>query len=266
MDSEKPPLAQSIRRLGERARRDSGQHPAVEQLVAYRAGTLPSDQEERLRDHLVLCRECAGMLLDLASFPDLEPPAGVPALSDEEVAAALLRIQPRLERAAHQPALAQVVPLRREPTPRPSRFVYVLAAALAFMTVGLIWRVISLNGTVRNLSAPRFDVALVDLVPSTEVSRAGGAEESTVPRGGDRFVLLLNLREEPSQSSFEADLLDSKGTLLWRGRAAGGSKTSFTLDMPRRLTPPGRYRIDLYGIDGSRRTKLADYPFVVDAD
>jgi hypothetical protein len=219
---------------------------------------------EQVQDHLALCRDCSGLLLDLAAFPDLEPPAGVPALSDEEVAAALRRLQPRLETTG-----GKVVPFRPESAPGPapvSRYAYVLAAAMAFLIVGLFWRVVSLNRTVQNLSAPRFDVALVDLVPSTEVSRAGGVEEKVVPRGGERFFLLLNLREEPSQSSFEADLLDSKGALLWKGRAEGGPKTSFTLDMPRRLTPPGSYRVDLYGVEGGERTKLADFLFEVEGD
>lgn len=44
----------------------AGEHPSAERLVAYRAGELTAAEQEAMRDHLALCRECTDILLDLA--------------------------------------------------------------------------------------------------------------------------------------------------------------------------------------------------------
>lgn len=49
-------------------RRDLGPHPGPDELVAYHAGELGERHAARLQDHLVLCPECAQLLLDLAAF------------------------------------------------------------------------------------------------------------------------------------------------------------------------------------------------------
>lgn len=66
--------------------RPQSRHAEPEELVAYRAHRLGEDEVEQLRDHLALCPECTELLLDLASFEEIEPRLGVvPVAPDREM-------------------------------------------------------------------------------------------------------------------------------------------------------------------------------------
>jgi len=43
-------------------------HPSPEALRAYQKGELPEKEQEKMRDHLVCCEDCAETVLDLATF------------------------------------------------------------------------------------------------------------------------------------------------------------------------------------------------------
>lgn len=73
-EEERPSLSLELRKLMERERQALKHHATPEHLVAYRAGELAEAAQERLRDHLAVCRDCAALLLDLADFGNLEPP------------------------------------------------------------------------------------------------------------------------------------------------------------------------------------------------
>jgi hypothetical protein len=48
----------------------SAQHLSSEEICAYHAGEKSAEEEARIQDHLIECRECAGLLLDLAAFSE----------------------------------------------------------------------------------------------------------------------------------------------------------------------------------------------------
>ncbi len=81
-------------------------HPEVEQLAAYHAGELAPDEEERIQDHLSVCRDCGDLVLELEALRD-EP---LPEDCDGETAADRDRIDGRqgaasdLRRAASAPS------------------------------------------------------------------------------------------------------------------------------------------------------------------
>lgn len=52
----------------EEKRRGLGPHPGPDELVAYHADELEEEEAKRLQDHLVLCPECARLLLELDAF------------------------------------------------------------------------------------------------------------------------------------------------------------------------------------------------------
>jgi hypothetical protein len=58
----------------------SAQHLSGEEICAYHAGDKSAEEEARIQDHLVECRECAALLLDLAAFSE---PAGEPNTGDD---------------------------------------------------------------------------------------------------------------------------------------------------------------------------------------
>src|SRR3954452_24534213 len=82
-------------------------HPEPETLAAYHDGELPEGEAQRLQDHLLACRECAALLVDLDGLAD--PAFGAGSLSEADQEA----LWGRIEGGIQQGALAPVMPLRR---------------------------------------------------------------------------------------------------------------------------------------------------------
>ena len=58
-------------RIPQTAPRDAGEadgHPAIEVLDAYHQGDLSPKDAAEVQHHLIFCRECRDLLLDLARF------------------------------------------------------------------------------------------------------------------------------------------------------------------------------------------------------
>lgn len=95
----------------------TGEHPTPGELGAYHAGHQSPEAEERTQAHLVVCQECAGLLLDLAAFPALrEADVEEPHIPQAEMAAAWEELRMR-------------VGVEREETPAPTAGIQGLEAA-----------------------------------------------------------------------------------------------------------------------------------------
>jgi anti-sigma factor RsiW len=70
-------------------------HPSPDRWMAYQRGELPADEEARLQEHLVRCRDCFDLAEAAAAFAETEEKPG----SGEEVdSAALWRLlRPQLD-------------------------------------------------------------------------------------------------------------------------------------------------------------------------
>ncbi len=258
-DSEKPSLPPSLRDLIEQERRRLGPHPPVEDLVAYQAGELPADQEERLRDHLALCPECAHLLLDLRDFPDISLPEGARRPSEAEVEAAWEALQPRLgePRPAEKPAPAPVQPLRPERKPVPYRWPAALAAVFFLSTVGLSFWVASLR---RELDRPALEPVGLE---ARETERGRGEGDEPALRTSKGYLLVLSPLEvapEP-QARYEVSVSRTGSQeVLWEADAhLVREDDSFIVELPAHSLPPGRYRLTLHG--GPDRELLGDFSF-----
>ena len=87
------------------ARRRSGEnHPAPDELVAYRAGDLTPEEDDRIKEHLTQCRDCARLLLDLAEFEQLTTPPEELGPVDVRSEASWQRLRSRL-REGDEPAM-----------------------------------------------------------------------------------------------------------------------------------------------------------------
>ena len=51
----------------------AGDHPELDQLAGYLAGSLAPEAEASIQDHLVTCRACTAQLLDLESLSATGP-------------------------------------------------------------------------------------------------------------------------------------------------------------------------------------------------
>lgn len=247
----------------------------MEALVAYEAGELPADQEERLQDHLALCPECTRLFLDLRDFPNFTPPKGTPRLSDADVAAAWDTFRTRLEEAgtgreepkppSPSPAAAQPVAVLtqpREPIHGPARRATALAAVFFLSTIGLSFWVVSLQ---KKLSQPLADPEVVDFAPTEieEIERTVG-QEKVLAASQSNLLRITPLETEPFPG-YELSIQDARTQQeLLRRPVSLRSNGDFTLQLPPRYLDPGRYRLTLQGLrDGQQPELLEEFVFRV---
>jgi len=294
VDSRKPPLPAlepALQALAGESRRDLGDHPSPEKLAAYHEGALPLGEEERLRDHLALCPDCAQLLLDLAGFPGLEPPAGARALTDGEVDAAWQTMRSRLggggEERPAVPALlrlpqplpispmspiSQVSPAAAisstVPSSRSAFWAWALAASW-LVVGGLSFWVVELRQENARLEEPAVNAVVSDLTANGDSTRGGS--ESREPQtllASSRLLLILNAPDLPAHAGYEVEVREDReaGSVVWTGRNLHPSlEKNFTLDLAPDFLRPGKYQVRLYGVDAGKRQKLADYPLRIGA-
>jgi hypothetical protein len=113
----------------DRALRGPGAHPPLERLAAAAGGELPAAETAAIEAHAAVCAACAAEL-DLArSF------SGEPA-EDADVRWVVERLRSDAARPA-APALADVLPMRRRPSPARFRAGTWAAAASVVLAAGL---------------------------------------------------------------------------------------------------------------------------------
>lgn len=239
---------ETLRRAGGDPPPDPGEHPPPDELLAYHEGRLSADDVERIQEHLVQCGACSGVVLDFARFPRLEPPDESHRLSGAEV-------EERWQ------SLERELGARRRPLWRRSEVLLPLAALFFFATLGLALWVSALRQEVDALRAPRGDVyVMADLRPDGGATR-GGTDARRLPPWAERVVVLLALAPGADYGTYEVELSREGGggglsTLPVFQTPEGG----FAVEVPADLVEsPGRYRFELYGLEGGRRESLAEY-------
>lgn len=228
------------------------EHPAPDELLAYHEGRLSGDAAERVQEHLARCEACSGAVLDFAGFPGLEPPDESHRLSRTEVDARWRSLERELD-------------ARRRPVWRRSEVLLPMAALFFCATIGLALWVSALRQQVDALRGPRGDVyVMADLRPDGGATR-GGADARRLPPWAERVVVLLGLAPGADYGSYEVELSRAEGggrsTLPVFQTPEGG----FAVEVPADLVDsPGRYRFELYGLDGGRRERLAEYSLEIE--
>ena len=225
-----------------------GPHLEPEEIADYHNGRLSPADERRVQDHLVACRECSELLLDLQNFGDPAFGAGetLPAGAGERVWENVRKeIQP-----------ANVVPFRREArteaTPSSLRWLRPLAAMLLLSTMALSGWVASLRDRVKDLSGPQAST-VVDLYP---VSSSRGEGGPAMPMDADRVTINLRAPGLPSFPDYGIEILRADGSVAWRKDGFKPAFSSFSLSLPRDWIGGGNTGLRLVGIGpaGERRT------------
>jgi hypothetical protein len=254
MDGERD-LKAAVRDLAQAMESGLREHPSHDELHAYAAGALDAAERDRIEDHLALCRDCARTALDLAVLEDEEPEE----LAEERLPETVLAAEwERLRRAAVPPPPS---PFRRRAAAVSPVLPYALAASL-LLAIGLGWRTIRLGEEVRQLSAPRSDVWVADLVPagSTGPRERGAIEAVHPPSWASRIVLILAFAGPTSYPEYGIELATADGRAIWRRQGLRpGPEGTFTLEVPRAWLPPGSYRIRLTGLRGAVEQEVARY-------
>jgi hypothetical protein len=217
-------------------RRRLGPPPAAEEVAAYMNGTLAAEEEARVRELLV-------------AYPELARTLTMPFPEDDE---------PLPELDHHWAEFqARVAPPRAEGG-RVLQFwraAAALAAALAVVFGALFLRAQS------RLDEPRaaWQIAVLEMD-----GHRGPAGPATVIRpAGESLMLVVPLIGTSPYREYRLALTSGERT-LWRSDTLrrDDETTSFSIDVPSSFLEPGRYRVELYGVDGEREEKLGTYSLV----
>ena len=233
-------------------------HPDADELVAYHEGTLSPTDERRVQDHLVACRECAALAVDLEGLGDSEFGADAD-LPDDAGEIVWERVREEIRPSA------KVVPFRRaEKTMDLPRWLQSLAAMLVMSTVALSGWVAHLRDRVEDLSSPQLNAPILDLYPAGSTRGEGGNDIQSVPADARDVLLVLHT---PGRSRFEDHgvvIVDAGGHEVWKKDGLVlNSDGSFTLELPRDHLG---HRLRLVGVDpGGGRELVAEYALPVEA-
>jgi hypothetical protein len=233
-----------------KTKRETDDHPDAEELVAYYEGTLSPGDMERVQDHLVACRECAGLVADLEGLgdPDFGADEDLPGDAGELV----------WEKVREEVRRDKVVSFPRREKPMP--WLQPLAATLVISTLALSGWVAYLRGQVKDLSSPQLNAPILDLYPAGS-TRGESPAVQTVPPDARLFTVVLNPAGRPAFQEYELQIVDAGGKEI---RRDGGLKPnpygSFSVTLSRDLLGHGDFRIRLVGIDsGGGRQTVEEY-------
>lgn len=241
-------------------------HLDPDELAAYHAGELPPEAESRVQDHLVACRECAGLLLDLDGLGD--PGFGRDEALPAGAADAIWEgVRERLGREE-----AQVIPLAARPAreipPRSPRWLQALAASLLVAALGLSFWAASLYRTVEELSRPQGNAPVLDLRSLTARGEGDPPPAVEVPADARLFTVILHPPRQTLQDEYRVEIARAGGGTVW---SEGGLRPnpfgSLSLILARRDLGSGEFRIRLFGAGPEstvQKEPLAEYALFVE--
>ena len=297
MSSEIDAFSAAVKLLAGSAESRLDAHPSPEELAAYHQGQMDETSARRLQGHLELCRECTGLLLDLAEMvaenppetaenppgvaenppgvaenppevaedpPEMaESPPGMeedPPDTDRVEAQAWSAMRRRLADASEPPSPSPAAIGQAYPA-APPRFAYALAAVACLAVLALGTWNLALHRALEDQIAPRPNIEIHDLVPRG-FARTERQPEAPIElaAGSERFVLILNPSEKTSLAGHRAKVFDRDDRLVWSSDGlAPTAFGNFTLELSRRFLAEGHYRIDLFSLEGDSETLLDSY-------
>lgn len=234
----------SLRELVDATRPEPADHPSPEHWIAYHRGELAPDEEARLQEHLVRCRDCFDLAQAADAFagPEEEPGAG------EELAVAALwrELRPQLRPPDPQPADARGGRVQAISDRRPARSgrwlqpSYALAASLLVALVGMTAWNLQLQGRVAALRAPQSDVRIVEFAGG---ERLPGAAAVTLAAGSGPWLLMFHPTDE--LPLYRLTVRDAAtGREVRAKELPPDDDFALSLYLPEGL-PAGRYRLEL---------------------
>ncbi len=206
-------------------------HPTADQWIAYHRGALSAEEEARLQEHLVRCRDCFDLAEGAAAFapPDEGPNAG----QEVETAALWRLLRPQLDPRPSN--VREIAAGRRQPSWR-FRLPLYLAATFFVALVGMTaWNF--------SLRAPRPNASVVD-IPAGE---RDPTRKELILSTGPQMLMLHPAEQLPVYRLVFRDAASGK-ELSSNGGLKLDQDLALTLYLPEGLQP-GRCRMEL--VDGS---------------
>jgi hypothetical protein len=216
-------------------------HPSPDHWLAYHRGELSAEEEARLQEHLVRCRDCFDLAAGAAAFaqPDAEPGPG----QEVETAALWRLLRPQLEAPPQSPTQA-VRAISAGPRRRPSRRFRLpesLAALFFVALVGLAAWNLHLRSALEALRAPRPNALIVDFSAGERLPTLPTAPEKILSAATGPWTLVFHPAGE--LAVYRLALRDAA-----TGRELGSYELQPDEDLALTLhlgLDPGRYRLEL---------------------
>lgn len=232
-------------------RRELGEAPTPEELLAYRDGLLDAAARESVEARIAVYPEAALALADLAAFPDVAPAPGTPELSDEEVAARWRAFRPKLDESPRSMPSPSAQGNPRWALP------WRLQAAAALIAVSLVTGGFLAGRAFQSGPEPsivRPNAVTAELEPISEDGVRASSDAIDMPPDSEDLLLTLALPETAQAKSYAGEILDQDGKRLWSGEnlrptAVGAVHLSIT----RSGFATGTYRINLLEQTGDRK-------------
>ena len=230
------------------SREPRGQHPAAEDLVAYRSEALGKEQERQVRDHLVICAECSELLLDLAELEDTGGLTGT--VSEFEIEAAWNRQRDRI--------LPSHLVRKRWPGQKVG---WLVAACLALVagTLGMQLR------ELRQASALLYAQDLPRVIVNGSKVRGLGDELPVLRfEPGKPGLLLFLLDKDLPFESFRAEFLTTNGKPLFIRDGLSASENLLLVLVKTELLTSGKIRVAVSGSRGGRFVPVEEYELQIE--
>lgn len=220
-------------------------HPSPDVWLAYHRGELSTDEEARLQDHLVRCRDCFDLAGAAAAFaqPDAED-------QEAETAALWRQLRPQLDPPL-DPSPQNVREISASPRRSSWRFRLpsTLAAVFFVALVGLSAWSVHQNHLLKEALAPKPNVPIVEFPPGERTPTFIGTPEKTLSAPGPWMLVLHPADELPV---YRLTLRDAATGREWGSYEERlNANLALTLHLPD--LPPGRYHLELS--DGSEGRK-----------
>jgi hypothetical protein len=221
-------------------------HPTPDQWIAYHRGELPADEEARLQEHLVRCRDCFDLAESAAAFaqPDEEPGGG----EETETAALWRLLRPQLD-----PPPGNVRAISAVAPPRPAwtvRLPSSLAASFFVALVGLAAWSLHQQRLLDQMRAPLPNAPISDIAAG---ERVPARRELTVP-AGPRMFIFHPAEELPAYRLVIREA--ETGRELSSNELRLDEDLASTLYLPE--LRPGRYRMELSDGSGGRAGRVLE--------
>jgi hypothetical protein len=209
--------------------------PDAEALAALALGEGEPEARRNLADHVIACPACAADFRLLSEMHDtaqrVERRRAWPWLPAAAAAAAVATFAVGLLVGRAGPP--------RDPGAGD------LAARLAQAERARAERELAaLRRELESATAPAVNVPIVDLEPGRARGTGEAEAELRIPAGASWVTAVLAVSGSPSGDEHALEIRDEAGRTVWSGGGLVRSRFgTFTVAIPSRLLPPGRYRI-----------------------
>ena len=206
----------------------------METLTAYQANELTPEEDGRIQDHLLICRHCTDLLLDLEEF--LRPPEPE-SIAEFQTATSSQKARRDLPGPVPRGSVRPAVTSEYQAV-KPRQTYRALAALLGLIVVGQFLYEVHLHRKIGRIQA--FPEQSVDLIAKRNLS-IDEPEEVVHPPVSLSFQV-----GEEEYNHYRIDFLRDKRRVRSSELLLPRPATGFNITLTDQL-PPGLYEVEVYG-------------------